>query len=158
MLELGTEILKSESKPLDQVTIEEIFVSLWSTREDAPPDSTASNQTIRWAIELLKNLMDNGSTLAHPEVKVLYYVIVEELDYMKTRAKEATDRSLYKPQPTHRYTMQGPAPSEMPESASKALYRVGMSYDHKQSEWTGWHTPEMEEVAKLILQRQEQLI
>tara|TARA_S200002703_G_scaffold149352_1_gene146821 strand:- start:790 stop:1266 length:477 start_codon:yes stop_codon:yes gene_type:complete len=158
MLELGTEILKSESKPLDQVTIEEIFVSLWSTREDAPPDNTVSNQTILWAIELLKNLMENGSTLAQPEVKVLYYVIVEELDYMKTRAKETAERSLYKPQPTHRYTIQGPPPLELPESAFKALYRVGMSFDHKQSEWSGWHTPEMEEVAKLILQRQEQLI
>jgi hypothetical protein len=158
MLELGTEILKSGSKPLNQVTIEEIFVSLWSTREDTPPDSTVTNQTIQWAIELLKNLMENGSTLAQPEVKVLYYLIAEELDYQKARARDKANRKLHSPQPTHRYTIQGPAPLEMPESASKALYRVGMSYDHKQSEWTGWHTPEMEEVAKLILQRQEQLI
>ena len=158
MQETDTATHESESESLTQLQREEIFVSLWATHGDQPPDPTVSNQTILWAVELLKNLMANGSTTASPEVQVLMTILSEEVRWVKAHLDEMDRRKRQKATVARRYSIKGPPPFEMQPGAYKALQRVGLRYDHKTGQYSGWHTPRMEEMAKEILSRQTQLI
>jgi hypothetical protein len=136
-----TAIQESEKSSLTQQQIEEVFVSLWETHGDNPPDPTVSNQTILWGVELLKNLV------ARQEVRW----VKEHLDEMDKRKRQKITAA-------KRYAIKGPPPLEMQPGAYKALQRVGLSYDHKTGQYSGWHTPRMEEMATQVLARQAQLI
>ena len=158
MQDTDTELQSKKSETLTQNQIEEIFVSLWGTKEDTPPDPTVSNQTILWGVELLKSLVANGSTTASPEVQVLLMVIQEEVRWLKEHLDEMDRRKQQKISVATKYEIAGPPPLEMPPGAYKALQRVGLSYDHQTGKYSGWHTPQMERMAKQVLARQTQLI
>ena len=153
-----TAIQESEKSSLTQQQIEEVFASLWETHGDNPPDPTVSNQTILWGVELLKNLVANGSTMASPEVQVLLMILKQEARWVKEHLDEMERRKRQKITVAKRYAIKGPPPLEMQPGAYKALQRVGMSYDHTTGEYSGWHTPRMEEMATQVLARQAQLI
>ena len=153
-----TAIQESEKSSLTQQQIEEVFASLWETHGDNPPDPTVSNQTILWGVELLKNLVASGSTMASPEVQVLLMILKQEVRWVKEHLDEMDRRKRQKITVAKRYAIKGPPPLEMQPGAYKALQRVGMSYDHTTGEYSGWHTPRMEEMATQVLARQAQLI
>ena len=153
-----TAILESEKSSLTQQQIEEVFASLWMTHGDDPPNPTVSNQTILWGVELLKNLVANGSTMDSPEVQVLLMVLREEVRWVKEHLDEMDKRKRQKISVATKYEIAGPPPLEMPDGAYKALQRVGMSYNHQTGKYSGWHTPRMEAMATQVLARQTQLI
>ena len=153
-----TAIQESEKSSLTQQQIEEVFASLWTTHGDNPPDPTVSNQTILWGVELLKNLVANGSTMDSPEVQVLLMILKQEARWVTEHLDEMDRRKRQKITVAKRYAIKGPPPLEMQPGAYKALQRVGMSYDHTTGEYSGWHTPRMEEMATQVLARQAQLI
>jgi hypothetical protein len=136
-----TAIQESEKSSLTQQQIEEVFVSLWETHGDNPPDPTVSNQTILWGVELLKNLVASGSTMASPEVQVLLMILKQEVRWVKEHLDEMDKRKRQKITAAKRYAIKGPPPLEM-----------------KTGEYSGWHTPRMEEMATQVLARQVQLI
>ena len=158
MHDTDTELPNKKNETLTQNQIEEIFVSLWGTKEDTPPDPTVSNQTILWSVELLKSLMENGSTTDTPEVQVLLMVMREEVRWVKEHLDDMDRRKRQKISVATKYEIAGPPPLEMPDGAYKALQRVGLSYDHQTGKYSGWHTPRMEEMAKQVLARQTQMI
>lgn len=158
MQDTDTELQSKKSETLTQNQIEEILVSLWGATEDTPPDPTVSNQTILWAVELLKSLVANGSTTASPEVQVLLMVMREEVRWVKEHLDEMDRRKRQKITVATKYEIAGPPPLEMPDGAYKALQRVGLRYNHQTGKYYGWHTPQMERMAKQVLARQTQLI
>ena len=158
MHDTDTALPNKESETLTQNQIEEIFVSLWGTKEDPPPDPTVSNQTTLWAVELLKSLVANGSTMDSPEVQVLLMVLREEVRWVKEHLDEMDRRKRQKISVATKYEIAGPPPLEMQDCAYKALQRVGMSYNHQTGTYSGWHTPQMEQMATHVLARQTQLI
>ena len=158
MHDKDTELPNKKFETLTQNQIEEIYVSLWGTKEDTPPDPTVSNQTTLWAVELLKSLVANGSTMDSPEVQVLLMVLREEVRWVKEHLDEMDKRKRQKISVATKYEIAGPPPLEMPDGAYKALQRVGMSYNHQTGKYSGWHTPRMEEMATQVLARQAQLI
>lgn len=158
MHDTDTELPNKKNETLTQNQIEEIFMSLWGTKEDTPPDPTVSNQTILWSVKLLKSLMEKGSTTDTPEVQVLLMVMREEVRWVKEHLDEMEGRKRQKIGVAKKYEIAGPPPMEMPEGAYKALQRVGLSYDHQTGKYSGWHTPKMEAMAKQVLARQTQMI
>ena len=158
MHDTDTELPNKKNETLTQNQIEEIFMSLWGTKEDTPPDPTVSNQTILWSVKLLKSLMEKGSTTDTPEVQVLLMGMREEVRWVKEHLDEMEGRKRQKIGVAKKYEIAGPPPMEMPEGAYKALQRVGLSYDHQTGKYSGWHTPKMEAMAKQVLARQTQMI